>query len=126
MATKIRTMKKTIQFFTAVLFFGLMSCEKEEKSIVDCFGENLLFTVDHEIDAENSKKVNFTTAYFGSHHTFDDAVNWDFGDGSPAQTIAGKTASHTYTAVGSYTVKAKVSLNNGSCSYTLTEHVTIE
>lgn len=117
-------MKKAIQLFIAILFLGILSCDKEEKSIVSCLGENLLFTIDHEIADENPKQVNFTTAYFGTSHTFDDTVNWDFGDGT-VQPINGKTASHLYTASGNYTVKANVSLNGGACSYTLTEHVTV-
>jgi len=34
------------------------------------------------------------------------SIKWDFGDGSPVQTGTSMTATHVYTAVGSYTAKA--------------------
>jgi len=48
-------------------------------------------------------------------------VSWKFGDGSSA---SGKTASHTYTRGGRYTVTASVSTNVGTVSIDKTIYVT--
>lgn len=117
-------MKKTL-LFIAFIFLAFVSCDKEAASVADCLGENLLLSIDHEISADNTKKVDFTVKYYGTDHTLDNSVQWDFGDGA-TQTATGKTVSHLYTTNGNYTAKAKVSLNGGSCSYELKENVTVE
>jgi PKD repeat protein len=48
--------------------------------------------------------------------------SWDFGD---TQTGTGKTATHTYAAAGTYTVKLSVTDDKGNCPQTLTSTVSV-
>jgi gliding motility-associated-like protein len=49
---------------------------------------------------------------------------WNFGDGSPDQPTTSPNISHTYTAIGSYTVRL-VSIDSTSCNITDTAYTTI-
>jgi PKD repeat protein len=50
---------------------------------------------------------------------------WNFGDGSPLDTSVGAGTSHTYTAIGTYTVTAAIKNGCGSTrTVTVTENVT--
>lgn len=110
-------------FFTTIT---ISSCSDDDvKDVVDCFGQNLLTTIDHSSAAETPQQVNFTLNYFGEL-SLDNSLRWDFGDGTPLQTVNGNTTSHTYTAPGSYHVIAKVSLNNGGCTYDITKTINVQ
>ncbi len=118
-------MKKSILFLFAIISIAI-SCDKAENSIVDCTGQSLFIDIDHTVSSENALQVNFNVHYSGTSHTLDNTVKWDFGDGTPLQTLSGTTASHTYSTVGHYTAKVKVSLNNGSCSFEPHESINLE
>lgn len=116
-------MKKNI-FLLFLISVTLFSCsDKETQSIVDCFGESFLVDVHHEVSTANPLQVNFNVSY-GGDHTVDGTMKWDYGDGIN-QTNTGVTAAHTYAKSGTYTVIAKVGLNNGGCSFDIKEKVTI-
>ncbi|MDR2272900.1 MAG: PKD domain-containing protein [Sphingobacterium sp.] len=114
---------KFIKTFCLLSLLTFFSCGKAEKSIVDCFGESILVDVHHKAAADAASKIDFNVSY-GGDHKMDTAIKWDFGDGT-IQTLNGLTASHTYSKAGTYTVIAKVGLNNGGCSFDIKETVTI-
>lgn len=117
-------MKKFYILSAALITVVMLSCSKDEESVVDCFGESLLLSIHHNASTENTKLINFNVDYSGDH-TFDNTIKWDFGDGTPTQTITGKTATHTYATAGPYTAKATVTLNKRKCSYNLEESLTV-
>lgn len=118
-------MKKINYLFAAFLAIGSLSCSKEESSIADCFGESFLISIHHNVSTENPKLVNFNVTY-GGDKSFDNKTKWDFGDGTPIQTLSGHETSHTYTTAGKYVVKATASLNGGKCATDVKETITIE
>ncbi|RYZ28300.1 MAG: PKD domain-containing protein [Chitinophagaceae bacterium] len=119
-------MRKFKLLFLALTFMSFLSCgDDDTRSVVDCFGESLLMSVDHEKAAANPKQVTFEAKYFGDHD-LDGTIKWNFADGTPVQTLSGTTATHTYTTSGTYHAAATVSLNGGGCSYDLKETVTID
>lgn len=112
----------------AILLFGIAltySCKKETEEVVECLTEELLFTFDYTVDAQDSKTVTFTITYAGEH-TLDNSIKWDFGDGT-VKTLNGTTAQHTYNAAGSYHVKPEVTIRNGDayCTYEFEKTVEI-
>lgn len=118
-------MTSKIKILLVALFVVTLSCDKEEKSIVDCFTESFLLDVHHSRSSENPQQVNLNVSYAGDYQ-LGSSVKWNFGDGTPVQTITGTTTSHTYAANGNYTVTATVTLRNGSCSYDLKETVNLQ
>lgn len=119
-------MKKIYLLLAILLTVSVsLSCEKDEKSIVDCFTQSLLFDVHHAVSDENPLHVDLSVSYYGSE-SYDNFAIWDFGDGTPVQVLPGKTATHTYTSNENYIVKAKVTLNNGSCATDLKEKVNLD
>lgn len=77
-------------------------------------------------------KTDKTTICIGSAVNFTDASAplstsrlWDFGDGTTKSPIANPT--HTYAAIGTYTVKldATVTTSSGTCSNTITKTVNV-
>ena len=100
------------------------SCSKALESIVDCTGEVVLVKLEHTPDATNSKKINFSFTYAGSGTV--QAVTWNFGDGTAP--VAGKETSHTYSAAGTYVVKAEATIKKGNdnCHMTPQRTITVE
>ena len=84
------------------------ACKDTVESIVNCSAESLLMSVHHTVDTTIPKLIHFEARYSGSHSF--DSVIWEFGDGS---TATGKAVDHTYAASGTYSVKAKIKINNG-------------
>lgn len=119
-------MKKALfLFFCTVSLFATVSCSDDDvKSTADCLNEASFLNVNHSVNSENPMLVEFSVAYSGIH-SLDSSVKWDFGDGTPIQSVNGIMASHTFSSPGAYTVKAKISLNNGSCSHEITETVNL-
>lgn len=113
--------------FALVLFSlaWLGSCGSDDGNVIDCLGENLFMDVAHTVDTEDPNTIHFTFSYDGEK-TLDNKINWDYGDGKK-ETVTGTTATHTYTAAGSYTVKIQptVRKGSGSCSPELERHITI-
>ncbi len=109
---KVRLKLGIITVLVAVGF----SCSKAAKDAIDCLAEALLVSMSHSTDAANSKKINFVINYSGTYTV--SSVQWDYGDGQ-SQTITGLTATHTYAAAGTYTVKTKVTVKNGSSNCTV-------
>ncbi|MDF2190624.1 PKD domain-containing protein [Paraflavitalea sp. CAU 1676] len=91
----------------------LSSCKKTAKDIIDCLAEDLYVTLHATPDGSNPKKIDFHVNYTGDHSV--SSIEWIFGDGSTA-TVNGVSTSHTYGSAGSYTVKAKVKIINGSAT----------
>lgn len=60
--------------------------------------------------------ANFTGSTSPQHY-------WDFGDGSPIETVANPT--HTFTAVGNYTVMY-VAIDSNTCNITDTVYLTVQ
>jgi PKD domain/Bacterial Ig-like domain (group 1) len=56
--------------------------------------------------------VNLTATVTGATSTITNYA-WNFGDGSPVANISSNTTSHTYTAVGQFTITVTVTLANG-------------
>lgn len=118
-------MKKINYLFVAFLAIGSLSCSKEVSSITDCLGQSFLTLIHHNVSTENPKLVNFSVTYSGEH-SFDNKTKWDFGDGTPIQTLSGHETSHIYANPGSYVVKAHASLNGGECSPEVKETIKVE
>jgi PKD repeat protein len=107
-------MKKIYFLFLTLTFaFLFTSCKKTAESIIDCVGESLLVRVTATPDAGNSKLINVSVVYSGTHTV--QSIDWQFGDGSTKNTTTTSTT-HTYTAVGTYEVKAKVHIKRGSAT----------
>lgn len=118
----MKVIKKMVLFSG---FIAVSACsDKVEDSVVDCFGQSILVDVVHKTSESNASKIDFNITYAGKQ-TIDNAVRWDFGDGT-VQDFTGRDASHTYTKAGTYTAIAKVRLNNGHCSFDIKETVTIK
>lgn len=111
-------MKKLKFLVVAIVIGAIASCSPDKiiESATDCLFESALVFIDHTKATEDPKKVTFEITYDGEKN-LDENIKWDFGDGTPVQTLTGTTATHTYTTTGSYTAKAVVSLNRGKCSY---------
>ncbi|MTH17090.1 PKD domain-containing protein [Flavobacterium sp. LC2016-01] len=122
-------MKKILSILMlALVFFANNSCSKhDDEAIVDCFGESILTELKHSADAGNSKIINYSIQYSGSNSVSN--VKWNFGDGTPVQTItsANGAVSHTYTAAGTFEVKADVAISKsgGSCAVSPKKSVTV-
>ncbi|WPO79869.1 PKD domain-containing protein [Flavobacterium sp. KACC 22761] len=104
------------------------SCSKsEDEAIVNCFGDSILTELKHSADGTNSKIINYSIQYSGSNTVT--SVKWTFGDGTPVQTVtsANGAVSHTYTAAGTFEVKADVTLSKGggSCTVSPKKSVTV-
>lgn len=122
-------MKKiaTILILIAV-FFASNSCSKsDDEAIVDCFGDSILTELKHSTDGTNSKIINYSIQYSGSNTVT--SVKWTFGDGTPAQTVNSATGAvaHTYTAAGTFEVKADVTVSKsgGSCTVSPKKSITV-
>lgn len=103
-----------------MVFFMSNSCSKhDDEEIVDCFGDSILTSLKHTADGTNSKIINYSIEYGGSNTVT--SVKWTFGDGTPAQTISSATGavSHTYSAAGTFEVKADVNISKSGASCTV-------
>ncbi|MEL1255646.1 PKD domain-containing protein [Flavobacterium sp. DGU38] len=116
--------KKITVLFVVVLSVFSFSCGDDLEKALDCTGENLLVQLESTADASNVKKIDYEIDYSGSYTV--KSVKWTFGDGS-VQTVNGTTVSHTYTAAGTFLVKADVTLKSGgsSCTSTHSKSVTV-
>jgi PKD repeat protein len=99
-------MKKTLRISLALLLTVLLvpftSCKKDDPE------PDVIASFTSVVDAADYKKVQFT-----NESTNFSALSWNFGDGSAAS--AEVNPSHTYTAVGEYTVSlTATSLKGGS------------
>jgi PKD repeat protein len=115
---------RKLSFLLIILSILLMNgaCKKTTQNIVDCIAESLFVSVKYKADDANSKTINFEVNYSGASTV--QAVEWTYGDGNTAK-INGLTSTHTYNNAGPYTVKAKVSIGNGSSSCTSNQEKSI-
>jgi PKD repeat protein len=114
----------------AALFFLSISCSKSDiEKGVDCVGESLFEKVKNTTDPTNPKKVDFAVEYSGTNTL--QSVKWNFGDGTPAETVTatGTTVSisHIYSAAGNYAVRADITVQKGgaSCTSSPTRSMTV-
>lgn len=110
--------------FIAVLSILSVSCGKDDiEKGIDCIGESLFEKVTHTPDAADSKKINFSVEYTGTKTL--KSVKWTFGDGTPS--VEGVSVSHTYSAAGTYSVKADITIQDGkgSCTSSPVKSVTV-
>ena len=108
-------------FLCMVTLSLIVGCDESDLGINDCFSIGLLLDVSHTTDGLTA---SFEINYDGSN-TLNDEVRWDFGDGT-SQTTTGRSAEHTYSASGSYDVKATVTLSGpdiGDCPKEINEMV---
>lgn len=118
-------MKKiiTILCFAAVLILNF-SCGKDDiEKGIDCVAESIYQKVKHTADATDPKKINFSVEYTGDKTL--KSVKWTFGDGTPS--VEGVTVSHTYSAAGTYSVKAEITVQEGkgTCTSSPVRSVTV-
>lgn len=115
--------KFTIAFIAAVLLLGFSCSKSDIEKGIDCVGESLFVKLKHTTDGTNPKIINYSVEYTGTYTL--KSVKWTFGDGTP--TVEGTSVSHTYTAAGTYTVKADVTIQhgNGTCTSSPTKSVTV-
>lgn len=117
---KTEIMKKiTTILILITAFFMINSCSKhDDEEIVDCFGDSILTELKHSADGTNSKIINYSIQYSGSNTVT--SVKWTFGDGK-TETINSATGavSHTYSAAGTFEVKADVTLSKSGSSCTV-------
>lgn len=109
----------------ALLALTTWSCSKKNaEKAVDCFGQSLLVDVKHSVVSGEPSRIDYSVKYVGSHN-LNTVVKWNFGDGTPVQSVTGTTTSHTYTKAGTYTAIATVGLDGESCYFEIKETVTI-
>lgn len=118
-------MKKITKILILVtIFCTASSCSKDEdKAVIDCFGESLLIQLKHTSDATNPKIINYSIQ--NDNDSAVTSVKWTFGDGK-TETIntASGAVSHTYTAAGTFEVKADVILSTG-CTVSPKKNITV-
>lgn len=121
-------MKKiaTVLMITIVFFMSNSCSKSDDEAIVDCFGDSILTELKHTADGTNSKIINYSIQYSGENTVT--SVKWTFGDGK-TETINTSTGavSHTYSAAGTFEVKADVTLKKGggSCTVSPKKNVTV-
>ncbi|GAA3752586.1 hypothetical protein GCM10022422_42640 [Flavobacterium ginsengisoli] len=121
-------MRKIATFLVLVtVLYTSNSCSKhDDEAIVDCFGDSILTELKHSTDGTNSKIINYSIQYGGSNTIT--SVKWTFGDGK-TETINTSTGavSHTYSAAGTFEVKADVTIKkgDGSCTVSPKKSVTV-
>ncbi len=105
------------------MVFLTLSCSGDDaENIINCLGESSFISIEIEND-NGDRTVGFSIDYTGDLTLR--SVEWDFGDGN---TSSGTSVSHTYSAAGSFSVKAKVELRDGDafCKPEKTRNVTVE
>jgi len=118
-------MKRTLIVLCFAALLGLsFSCGKDDiEKGIDCIAESIYEKVVHTTDATNPKKINFSVEYTGTKTL--KSVKWTFGDGTPA--VEGQSVSHTYSAAGTYSVKADITVEEGkgTCTSSPVKSVTV-
>jgi len=79
----------------------------------------VIFSINNNIQCKNANSFIFTNTSSISNGTM--SYLWDFGDGITASTIS---ATHSYIAAGTYTIKL-VALSNNNCTDSTTRQVTV-
>lgn len=117
--------KRITILFVTLLSVLSFSCGDDLENAIDCVTESALLQLNHTTDATNAKEIDYEIKYTGEYTV--SSVKWSFGDGSAEQTVNGKTVSHTYTAAGTYTVKADITIKKGSssCNQSKSKTVTV-
>jgi len=113
---------KSIFFLLSILLALNSSCRRDTEDVIDCVTEAFFVGLTHSVDPGDSKKINFQINYSGAYAVT--SVDWDYGDGN-SESINGTTAVHTYQQAGSFTVRAKVNIKNGSATCTIEPEKTI-
>lgn len=118
-------MKKlaTVLCFATVLIVNYSCSKSDIEKGFDCIGESIFEKVKHSPDASDPKKINFSVEYTGTETL--KSVKWTFGDGTPS--VEGQSVSHTYSAAGTYSVKADITIQHGSgtCTSSPVKSVTV-
>ena len=101
-----------------------ISCKKNQEDTIDCLVERVRVHIDHTVNAQDPKTINFEITYLGEYK-IDNSIKWDFGDGHVE--TGDTTVNHTYSGPGTFHANAEVTIRNGDawCTYELEETVTI-
>lgn len=106
-----------------VSLFLFISCGKDTaEDIVDCMGQSLFSSVHHTFSTSDAREITFSVTH--SDEPKIKSVDWNFGDGN-SQKVNSESISHTYSAAGTFEVKATIHLSN-SCSFDKSKSITIE
>lgn len=114
-------MKPKLFIVILAVFFFTACCKDDIADVMDCAGDALLTSVDHDASDGNPREVTFTVIHGDNPEI--GSVDWNFGDGR-TQTSNSPTITHTYAEAGSYQVSLKVHLVK-SCSFDKTKNVTV-
>ncbi len=90
-----------------------MGCSNSITMFVDASNCNCVVDAGYNVNQNNPMQIDF----WGAGMLAGGNYNWDFGDGSPQQTTTNTLTNHTYTAIGTYTVKLTYSTDNGRICY---------
>jgi hypothetical protein len=118
----MKTLRTYLLVISLICGFGtlLLSCGNwdipTKKTKRDCVQPSGTLTAQPQ-----QLKVDFSIT--GSAGTIDNVV-WDFGNNTPTTTTTGTTASYTYSAPGTYTVKATLT-NSCKLGTTLQQTITV-
>src|SRR5690606_3216652 len=120
-------MKKVLLlFFCTVSVLVTVCCNDDDaESAADCLNEASFLNVNHSVNSENPMIVDFSVAYIGVYSLYH-SVKCDVADSMSVLSFNGSTVYHTFSSSGTYTVKDKISLNNGRCSFEITETVNLK
>jgi hypothetical protein len=102
---------KKFSFYAVLLLLFSACSEKATEDTIDCVVESFSAGLNTRIDGTNKKMVILDATYTGSL-TFK-SVTWEFGDGQTVTTTTMSTT-HTFTTAGTYKIKAKIKLTQGS------------
>ncbi|MBF4517229.1 PKD domain-containing protein [Flavobacterium sp. ANB] len=119
----MKTIAKILLLLT--VFFIINSCTEEQiiDSVTDCWGQSSKLEIQYSLDPLNSKRVNYVLKYDGSGSL--SSIKWTFGDGK-TETVNGLKVTHTYENVGSYEVKADITVTKDQEKCPVTESKTVQ
>lgn len=94
---------------------GCQTSYTNPRQVVTNQGITVNFSSDTTYSCTAPLTVNFTASTSSAQTIM---YHWDYGDGA---TGTGKTATHTYTKTGNYTVVLTAAVNGGGCQSTITK-----
>jgi PKD repeat protein len=86
-------------------------------------GQSSTLEIQYSLDPLNSKRINYVLKYDGSGSL--SSIVWTFGDGK-TETVNGLKVTHFYETVGTYEVKADVTVTKDQEECPVTENKTVQ